>query len=262
MSTPRARTWSQSSSAACSVVLDAGRLAQLRVFTDGELRQITRGAIDSISEQLTRLGEALPAGELRSAAEAAHRGKNETLLVGARELCAAFTELEDRAREGNLQGAERAAGIARGVWPQTRSAIERIVEGERQPVAVAVSTEDDIAVVRNTAREVASAIGFSGRELTVIATAISEVARNIAMHASPGEITMGPIESEGRFGIRIQADDHGPGIEDVELALKDGYSTIQALGIGLPSARRLMDEFELVSGPDSGTTVTMAKWRT
>ncbi len=245
-----------------AVALDADRLAQLRVFSDLELRQIASGVIDAIAEQLRRVEQALPARDLVTAAEAAHRGRNETLLVGARELCDAFTALEEAARGGQLGAADDVAATVRGLWPGTRAAIERIMDSFGEPVIVAIETESDIATARNTAREVASEIGFSSRELTLIATAISEVARNIAVHAPPGEISMQLVTRAARTGIRIQAVDHGPGIEDVELALKDGFSTTKSLGIGLPCARRLMDEFELVSDLDEGTKVTMTKWQT
>ncbi len=130
-----------------------------------------------------------------------------------------------------------------------------------EPLAVDVVVESDIVVARNTGRTLASTLEFSSTELTLIATAISEVARNIAIYAPPGRISMQIVEGEGRRGIRIAAVDHGPGIADVELAMQDGYSTGKSLGIGLPGARRLMDDFELVSSVGAGTTVTLTKWK-
>ena len=106
----------------------------------------------------------------------------------------------------------------------------------------------------------ASQLEFSTAELTLIATAISEIARNIAIYASPGKLTLEVVEHRGRRGIQIVATDNGPGIPDLELALTDGYSTGSSLGIGLPGARRLMDEFEIESAPGMGTTVKMIKW--
>ncbi len=130
-----------------------------------------------------------------------------------------------------------------------------------EPLAVDVVVESDIVVARNTGRALASTLEFSSTELTLIATAISEVARNIAIYAPPGRISMQIVEGGGRRGIQIAAVDHGPGIADVELAMQDGYSTGKSLGIGLPGARRLMDDFELVSRVGAGTTVTLTKWK-
>jgi serine/threonine-protein kinase RsbT len=97
--------------------------------------------------------------------------------------------------------------------------------------------------------------------LTVIATAISEIARNIVKFAHRGEIVIRLIEESGRCGVTVIARDAGPGIADVPDAMRDGYSTYRGLGLGLPGARRLMDEFDVVSEVGKGTTVRMAKWR-
>jgi serine/threonine-protein kinase RsbT len=128
-------------------------------------------------------------------------------------------------------------------------------------IRVAVRGDADIVAARQAAREAASRIGFPPTDLTAIATAVSEVARNIVRFASSGEIVIEILE-EPRSGIRIVARDVGPGIPDVEEALQDGYSTYKGLGLGLPGTRRLMDEFGVVSETGRGTTVTMTKWRT
>jgi len=127
-------------------------------------------------------------------------------------------------------------------------------------VRVPVECETDIVVARQKGRELAAASGFRRTEQTLIATAISEVARNIVVYAQRGEIVLCAIESKERRGLKIVARDQGPGIADPELAMRDGYSTTNSLGVGLPGARRLMDEFELESKPGQGTTVTMCKW--
>ena len=95
---------------------------------------------------------------------------------------------------------------------------------------------------------------------TVIATAISEISRNIVKFAERGEVTISLVSEDGRRGISVVARDVGPGIADPEEALRDGYSTYQGLGLGLPGAKRLMDRFHLTSVPGEGTTVTMEKW--
>jgi RNA polymerase sigma factor (sigma-70 family) len=126
-------------------------------------------------------------------------------------------------------------------------------------VHIAIRTDADIVAARQAARELAARLGFSGTELTVIATAVSEVTRNIVRFAGTGEVVVELVEGSHR-GVQIVARDTGPGIYDVEQALTDGYSTYNGLGLGLPGARRLMDEFAVVSEPGRGTTVTMTKW--
>lgn len=125
---------------------------------------------------------------------------------------------------------------------------------------VAVSRDADIVTARQLGRELAGKAGFAGSDLTLIATAISEVARNIISYANNGEILLGLTSKDGRQGLWVVAQDHGPGIADIEQALLDGFSTGKSLGLGLPGARRLMDEFEIVSELGRGTTVTMRKW--
>lgn len=104
------------------------------------------------------------------------------------------------------------------------------------------------------------AMGFSGADVTLLAAAISEVARNIVDHAKEGEMVMSEVEGRGRRGLQIVARDRGPGIADVAQAMQYGYSTRRGLGVGLPGAKWLMDEFDIVSAVGRGTTVTMTKW--
>lgn len=125
---------------------------------------------------------------------------------------------------------------------------------------IAIEHERDIVVARQKGRELAATCGFSTTEQTLIATAISEIARNIVLYAKRGEVRLEAIAQGGRCGIRVIAHDDGPGIADVELAMRDGFSTANSLGLGLPGAKRLMDEFDLASALGRGTTVTMIKW--
>ncbi|WP_138756697.1 sigma-70 family RNA polymerase sigma factor [Modestobacter altitudinis] len=127
-------------------------------------------------------------------------------------------------------------------------------------VRVAVRADADVVAARQAARELAARLGFPPTDLTEIATAVSEVVRNIVRFADAGEVLVELLDSPRR-GIRITARDSGPGIPDVQEALRDGYSTYRGLGLGLPGARRLMDEFAVASEPGRGTTVTMTKWR-
>jgi serine/threonine-protein kinase RsbT len=127
-------------------------------------------------------------------------------------------------------------------------------------VRIPIRCDADIVLARQGVREVAARLGFSGTELTVIATAVSEVVRNIVRFADAGEVVVELLE-EPRMGVRVVCRDKGPGIPDVDRALTDGYSTYSGLGLGLPGARRLMDEFAVVSEKDRGTTVIMTKWK-
>jgi len=128
-------------------------------------------------------------------------------------------------------------------------------------VRLAIAADVDVVQARQRGRELASEAGFSNGDQTVIAAAISEIARNIVNYAKRGEITLRLITNGDRQGVIVIAEDHGPGIRDVVQAMEDGYSTSGGLGLGLPGARRLMDEFEVHSVIGQGTTVTMTKWR-
>jgi anti-sigma regulatory factor (Ser/Thr protein kinase) len=125
---------------------------------------------------------------------------------------------------------------------------------------ITIRSDDDVVAARREARELAASLGFEPTDLTLLATAISEVARNITAYAGEGEIVVSVRNSGERLGIRVVARDTGPGIDDVDLALRDGYSTSDGLGLGLPGARRLVDEFEIDTEPGRGTVVTMVKW--
>jgi serine/threonine-protein kinase RsbT len=125
---------------------------------------------------------------------------------------------------------------------------------------VAIDHDVDIVAARRKARELATRLGFSGSDLTIIATAISEVARNIVEYAKRGEIVLSAVQRGTQRGVLVVAHDQGPGIPDIPLAMRDGFSTGKSLGLGLPGAKRLMDEFEIASEVGKGTTITMRKW--
>lgn len=130
------------------------------------------------------------------------------------------------------------------------------------PDAVICPIQADVDVVqtRQQGRNLAAEAGFSAGDQTVIAAAISEIARNILIYAKRGEIELRVVATADRAGIVVIARDSGPGIKDIQRAMVDGYSTSGGLGLGLPGAKRLMDEFEVLSN-GNGTTVTMRKWR-
>ena len=125
---------------------------------------------------------------------------------------------------------------------------------------IAISASGDIIIARQRGRALAAQLGFSGSEATLIAAAISEVARNIVEFAQRGELVFDGLDNGKRRGIQIIARDNGPGIPDLQQAMQYGYSTGKGLGVGLPGAKWLMDEFDIVSKPGEGTTVTMKKW--
>jgi serine/threonine-protein kinase RsbT len=128
-------------------------------------------------------------------------------------------------------------------------------------VHIEVERDADIVPARAGGRALASQMGFSRTDATLIATAISEVARNIVVHAGSGEIVVRREDGIDRYGLMVEARDSGPGIPDVEAAMEEGYGTKGGLGLGLPGTRRIMDEFEIESEVGRGTTVTMRKWR-
>ncbi len=125
---------------------------------------------------------------------------------------------------------------------------------------VPITSAQDVVAARQAGRALAKELGFDGLAVTLISTAISEVSRNILEHAGRGEILLRPRNQGARIGVSVVACDHGPGIPDVARAMQYGYSTRRGLGVGLPGAKRLMDEFQLESEVGSGTTVTMTKW--
>ncbi len=133
--------------------------------------------------------------------------------------------------------------------------------GEGDEALLPIQTDKDVVLARQRGREIAAQIDFSSTDLTLIATAISEIARNVVRFADHGQMRIRIIEDPTRRGVLIVARDIGPGIPDVRRALEDGYSTYGGMGLGLPGSRRLMDEFQIASEVGKGTTIMMTKWR-
>lgn len=123
-----------------------------------------------------------------------------------------------------------------------------------------IKADFDIVKVREYARDVAAEIGFTTNERTLIATAVSEICRNIIEYAQDGEVTIEPILKNPKKGIIITVEDQGPGIEDIDKAMQDGYSTGRGMGVGLPGTKRIMDEFNIQSERGKGTRIVMSKW--
>ena len=146
-------------------------------------------------------------------------------------------------------------GVSRRCAREQRGAAT--VAGE---IRVSINSDADIVAARQQGRALAAELGFSSGDLTLIATAISEVARNIVVYAKRGEIVLSHANQGSRRGIVVVARDQGPGIPDIAQAMRDGYSTSHGLGLGLPGAKRLMDEFDIASQVGQGTTIVMKKW--
>ncbi len=127
-------------------------------------------------------------------------------------------------------------------------------------VRVRINDEPDIVVARQRGRALAEEVGFRAGDLALIATAISEITRNVIEYAEHGELRARILRERSRSGIEIVVEDAGPGIADLSKAMQDGYSTGGGLGLGLPGAKRLMDEFSVETSAGRGTKVTMRKW--
>lgn len=158
----------------------------------------------------------------------------------------------DPARRDRRDRPDRPDRVGRGDAPPSIGGAVRI--------RVAIRQDCDVAIARLRARALAQAIGLAHPAVEAVATAVTEIASNIVVHAGAGEIAFALARSRARRGVLVEARDAGPGIADVEQAMRDGFSTARGLGLGLSSARRLMDDFELRSQPGHGTTVTMTKW--
>ncbi|HJV53843.1 MAG TPA: anti-sigma regulatory factor [Noviherbaspirillum sp.] len=126
--------------------------------------------------------------------------------------------------------------------------------------ALPLASDLDVLRARQYGRELASSLRFSNSELTIIATAISEIARNTVLYAQSGRIALSVVQKGKKRGLQVVTEDKGPGIVDLSMAMQDGYTTSQGLGIGLPGAKRLMDEFAIESEIGKGTTIIMTKW--
>ncbi len=129
-------------------------------------------------------------------------------------------------------------------------------------VELSIKTETDIVLARRAVREAATALGFGVTDTTRIVTAASELARNIVKYAGQGTLEGHTLTGPGRIGLELRFIDRGPGIPDVAKALEMGFSTSGGFGMGLPGARRLMDEMDITSTVGVGTTVVLRKWRT
>ena len=132
---------------------------------------------------------------------------------------------------------------------------------EKSEIVVLIKVDADIVTARQEGRALANQIGFSGSDQVLIATAISEAARNILQYARSGEILLSQIQNGDKRGILIIARDQGPGIKDIRRVMEDGYSSSGGLGLGLPGIKRLMNEMDVQSTPGKGTTVTFKKWK-
>jgi serine/threonine-protein kinase RsbT len=133
--------------------------------------------------------------------------------------------------------------------------------GDEPQSVIPIESDADVVTARQRAREMAGALELTSTDQTLLATAISEVARNITTYAGRGEVLLSVIrDDKGRSGIQVVARDQGKGIENIDLAMQDGYTSGGGLGLGLPGARRLVDDFHIETAPGQGTTVTLLMW--
>jgi len=130
-----------------------------------------------------------------------------------------------------------------------------------QGKAAVIRSDLDIVIARTLARDTAKTLGFGAIDQARIATAVSELARNIFLYAGTGTVTVREVERSGRKGLEVICEDQGPGISSIDQVMQDGYSTSRGMGMGLPGAKRLMDEFDIRSQEGIGTTITCRKWR-
>jgi serine/threonine-protein kinase RsbT len=119
----------------------------------------------------------------------------------------------------------------------------------------------DVAVARGVVRDWARDLGLTVLDLTKVVTAASELARNAVVHGGGGVMHVQVVRAGEREGLRVIFKDHGPGIQEIELAMRDGYTTAGGLGMGLPGAKRLVNEFDLLSTPSEGTCITIVRWK-
>lgn len=133
--------------------------------------------------------------------------------------------------------------------------------GRARAETLAISTEREIVIVRQAVRRLAEAQRLNLIDQTKIVTAASEIARNTVIYGGGGTVQLEPLEANGRAGLRLVFEDQGPGIGDLELALRDGYTTGSGLGLGLGGAKRLCNDFHIESRPGHGTRVTLVRWK-
>lgn len=127
---------------------------------------------------------------------------------------------------------------------------------------ITIEDEQDVVLCRRVCREAARELGFNLVDQTRITTAASELARNIFEYADTGDVVLFSVQNDaGEDGLRIEFRDKGPGIDNVEDAMGEGWTSHRGMGLGLPGSRKLMDEFEIQSEPGKGTTVIVTKWR-
>jgi len=126
---------------------------------------------------------------------------------------------------------------------------------------ITISNDQDILLVRTAVRQVAIELGFNLVDQTKLVTAASELTRNIVLYAVEGTVKLEQVENQGHTGLRITFEDRGPGIADIELALKDGYTTSGGLGLGLGGSKRLVNDFDIESKVGKGTRVTITRWK-
>jgi serine/threonine-protein kinase RsbT len=132
-----------------------------------------------------------------------------------------------------------------------------LIKNDQRPI----QTDEDVVIVRQAVRQWSVELGFSLIDQTKIVTAASELARNTLIHGGGGKVSLEAHNDHNRRGLRLIFEDRGPGIPDINQALKDGFTTGGGLGLGLGGAKRLSNEFQIISQPGEGTRITIARWK-
>ena len=241
-------------------------------LTDADLSQLREALIERVGRFRARgvivdvtaldVMDSFAVRTLRDIAHMARLRGAETVIVGISPRSPSpWSSSASRSRACPPRWISRKACCSSTTRRSSASSVGRDASTVADDLLIPITADTDVVTARQRGRDLAAEAGFSSGDQTVIAAAISEIARNILMYAKRGEVTLGVVTNGDRQGVVIVARDQGPGIRDVERALEDGYSTSGGLGLGLPGARRLMDDFDVSSTVGKGTTVTMKKWR-
>jgi anti-sigma regulatory factor (Ser/Thr protein kinase)/anti-anti-sigma regulatory factor len=236
--------------------------ADLKNLRIGLVQQVVRFRSRAVIVDVTAMDvmDSFASRTLREIAQMIRLRGAETIIVGIQpEVAFAMVQLGL-----TLEGVATALDLEEGLAylnEKFKTTNWRWATVSAEEVEVAISSDQHVVLARQKGRAMAIELGFSSGDATLIATAISELARNIVSYAGKGKITLRAIHVSSRVGIQVVASDEGPGIPDVRQALRDGFSTSGSLGLGLPGVRRLVDEFGMTSYPGQGTTVTVRKWK-
>ncbi|MCC6526344.1 MAG: ATP-binding protein [Polyangiaceae bacterium] len=233
---------------------------ELRGLCDALVAQVVQHRVRGVIVDVTAVDvmDSCATRTVRDIGRMARECGADTIVCGMRHDVAFAMDQLGLSFDGIATVADRYEGV---LLLESRASERGAVPVGEGKVCVPIAKSEDIVRARQLGRTMAGELGFSPRDVTLIATAISELARNILQYAGEGEIEVSAIESGQEQGLAVVATDRGPGIENVQRALQRGYSTSGGLGLGLPGVRQLVDDFRIESAPGRGTTVSTQKWR-